>query len=80
MSEYITAKQKMLFKDRFGIVSVTPDNLIHGHAPNIKSAINRKEYFKNQLLFIYRDKYEFEINSTSRHFGTVTLICKKHGK
>lgn len=80
MSEYITAKQKMLFKNRFGIVAVTPDNLIHGHVPNIKSAINRKEYFKNQLLFIYGDKYEFEITSTSRHFGTVTLICKKHGR
>ena len=29
MSECITTKQKMLFKDRFGIVSVTSDNLIH---------------------------------------------------
>lgn len=79
-SEYKTAREKMLFNTKYGIVSVTPDNLIHGHMPTIRAAINRKEYFKNQLLFLYDNKYDFEIESTDRHKGRVTLICPIHGK
>ena len=79
-SEYMAAKTKMLFKTRYGLVSFTPDNLIHGHMPGIKSAVNRKEYFKNQLLFLYDSKYDFIITSTDRHKGYVTLICPVHGE
>lgn len=63
-----------------GLVSVNPDNLIHGHIPTIRVAVNRKEYFKNQLLFLYDNKYDFEIDSIDRHKGRVTLICPIHGK
>lgn len=79
-SEYVAMKQKMLFNTQYGIVSVNPDNLIHGHMPTIRVAINRKDYFKNQLLFLYDNKYDFEIDSTDRHKGRVTLICPIHGK
>lgn len=79
-SEYIRAREKMLFNTQYGLVSVTPDNLIHGHEPNIRSAVNRKEYFKNQLLFLYDNKYDFIIDSTDRHRGRVILICPIHGK
>lgn len=79
-SEYVAMKQKMLFNTRYGLVSVNPDNLIHGHIPTIRTAVNRKEYFKNQLLFLYDNKYDFEIESTDRHKGRVTLICPIHGK
>ena len=79
-SEYVKAQEKMLFNTKYGLVSVTPDNLLHGHEPNIRSAINRKDYFKNQLLFLYDNKYDFEIESTDRHKGRVTLICPIHGK
>lgn len=79
-SEYIKAKEKMLFNTKYGLVSVTPDNLLHGHDPNIRSAVNRKEYFKNQLLFLYNNKYDFIIDSTDRHNGRVTLICPIHGE
>lgn len=80
MSEYQKAQSKMLFNTKYGLISATPDNLIHGHAPNIRSAINRKEYFKNQLLFLYDNKYDFIIDSTDRHKGRVTLICPIHGE
>lgn len=78
-SEYRTMKEKMLFKTKFGIVAISPDALLHGHTPNIRSAINRKDYFKNQLLFIYGNKYQFKITSTDRHSGKVGIICPKHG-
>ena len=79
VSEYVNAREKMLFKDKFGIVSMTPDNLMSGHLPTIRSAINRKEYFKNQLLYIYGDKYQFNITSTDRNCGRIELICPIHG-
>lgn len=79
-SEYEAMKKKMLFNTKYGLVSVNPDNLVHGHAPTIRTAVNRKEYFKNQLLFLYDNKYDFEIESTDRHKGRVTLICPIHGK
>lgn len=79
-SEYEAMKKKMLFNTKYGLVSVNPDNLVHGHVPTIRVAVNRKEYFKNQLLFLYDNKYDFEIDSTDRHEGRVTLICPIHGK
>lgn len=78
-SEYKKAKEKMLFNTKFGLVNASPDALLHGHMPNIRSAVNRKEYFRNQLKFIYEDKYEFEITSTDRHKGKVGIICPIHG-
>lgn len=79
-SEYIKAKDKMLFNTKYGLVSISPDALLAGHCPNIRSSINRKEYFKNQLLFLYDGKYDFEIESSNRHKGRVSLICPIHGK
>lgn len=79
-SEYEKAQSKMLFDTKYGLVSATPDNLLHGHEPNIRSAVNRKEYFKNQLLFLYDNKYDFIIDSTDRHKGRVILVCPIHGK
>lgn len=79
-SEYVNAKTKMLFETKFGIVSISPDALLSGHMPNIRSAINRKEYFKNQLLYLYDNKYDFIVNSTDRHDGRCILICPIHGE
>ena len=81
LSEYETQKKEMLFRNQFGIVSISPDALLHGHVPNIRSAVNRKDYFKNQLLYLYQDyDYDFIVTSTNRHEGRVTLICPIHGE
>lgn len=79
-SEYEAMKKKMLFNTKFGLVSLNPDNLIHGHSPSVRVAINRKEYMRNQLLYLYDNKYDFEILSTDRHEGKCILICPIHGK
>lgn len=80
VSEYEALQKKMLFDTKFGIVSVNPENLLHGHVPTIRCAIDRKDYIKKQLNYIYSDDdYEFDITSIDRHVGRITLICKKHG-
>ena len=80
-SEYSGMNSKMLFETQFGLVSVTPGNLISkGFMPTIEAAIDRKQYFYNQLKFIYGDKYDFKITETSRHGGKSILICPEHGE
>ena len=80
-SEYEAMKNKMLFNTQFGLVSISPDALMAGHMPNIRSAVDRKDYFRKQLEFLYEGKnYTFEISSTNRHEGRVKLICPIHGE
>lgn len=82
-SEYKAMKEKMLFNTRFGIVSINPDMLMSGHVPSIRSAIDRKDYFKKQLEYLYDGKgYEFDIesSSTDRHKGRVKFTCPIHGE
>ena len=82
-SEYKAMKQKMLFKNRFGLVAINPDALMAGHCPNIRSAVNRKDYFKAQLEYLYEGKgYIFDMNESSadRHKGRVKFICPIHGE
>ena len=82
-SEYKAMKEKMLFNTRFGIVSINPDMLMSGHVPSIRSAIDRKDYFKKQLEYLYDGKgYKFDIesSSTDRHKGRVKFICPIHGE
>lgn len=81
ISEYIKAKDKMLFNTKFGVVTISPDALLSGHCPNIRSAVDRKSYMYNQLKYLYQDySYDFEILSTNRHEGRCNLVCPIHGK
>lgn len=80
VSEYKKAKEKMLFRTRYGVISINPDSLLSGHEPTVRVAVDRKNYMKNQLLVLYGNKYDFEITSTDRHSGKCTLICPKHGR
>lgn len=80
LSEYKSMKEKMIFKTQYGEVSISPDSLLHGHLPNIRSAVNRKDYFKNQLMFLYDGKYDFEVTTSDRHGGKSKLICPIHGE
>ena len=80
VSEYETARKEMLFEDKFGIIKVTPDSLLAGHCPNIRSAVDRKIYFYNMLKDIYGDKYDFIITNTDRKNGRSILICPIHGE
>ena len=80
VGEYKTMKTPTLFETSYGLVKTSFDTLLAGHMPGILSAINRKEYFKNQLKLIYGDKYDFKITSTNRHGGKSILVCPIHGE
>jgi hypothetical protein len=80
LSEYKSAKEKMIFDTMYGPVSISPDALLTGHMPTIRSAVNRKEYFRNQLIFLYDGKYDFKVTTSNRHGGKSILICPEHGE
>ena len=81
VSEYVAAKEKMLFDTQYGLVSASPDALLAGHAPNVRSAIDRKDYVYKQLRYIYQDTdLDFKVTSTDRHGGRCTVICPIHGE
>lgn len=80
ISDYKSAKTKMLFNTKYGIVAISPDSLLSGHIPNIRSAINKKEYMRNQLLDLYNYKYDFKIKNVKRKIGQIILICPIHGE
>lgn len=80
LSEYEAMNKKMLFEDKFGEVSALPSNLISGHLPNIRSAINKKKYFESMLRYIYGNKYDYIIDYVSRKGGKTKLICPIHGE
>lgn len=80
LSEYVNAKTNILFQDKYGIVSISPDSLLAGNTPNIRSAVDRKTYFYNMLKEIYGDAYDFKITTTDRKNGRSILICPIHGE
>lgn len=80
VEDYKSMKNIQLFETQFGLVKTSFDALLSGHMPNIRSAIDRKSYFKNQLNLLYDNKYEFKITNTSRHGGKSILVCPIHGE
>ena len=79
-SEYVSMKTKMLFDTKYGLISIHPDSLLHGHFPSVRGAIDRKDYMRRQLLELYDGEYDFIIDSTDRHSGRIRLICPIHGE
>lgn len=49
-SEYVSATDKILIRNKYGLCSILPNALLSSSAPSITAAINKTEYFKNQLL------------------------------
>lgn len=53
VGRYKSLTQPVLLKDKYGVISLKQANQIFNARPGIKSALNKTEYFMNQL----REKY-----------------------
>lgn len=69
IGEYINNNSDMLVKDKYGILISTPKSLMEGHTPNIRSAKDKTQYFKNQLKDISP-----EIEVTGEYVGNKIKI------
>ncbi len=49
LEEYKRYSEKILVQNKYGICSVLSEYLLNGHAPTIRTAVNKHEYFVNQI-------------------------------
>lgn len=84
VDNFISLDKYVVFKNRYGLIRVKPNNLLNGNTPTIQSSINKNEYFLSMLkennLEAYnslkmlgdyngnKDKIEFE------HEGSIVYI------
>lgn len=60
LSEYINGNCYIFFKDKYGYGKVRAQNLLK-FKPNIRSAINKTEYFINQAREVHGDLYDYSL-------------------
>lgn len=56
ISEFKSYKSKLLCRDKFGLVEISPNSLMDGKLPNQRSAVNYKEYLKASTKGLIRYK------------------------
>lgn len=59
LGEYKGVYNKILCKDKYGEVLMSPPDLLNGNNTNVKSAVNRREYQINQFKEVHGDIYEY---------------------
>ena len=79
IDKYKTLKTKLLVSDSYGLLLVSPDDLLSGSVPTIKSAIDKNEYFINKANSIHGDAYNYSLLDFKSHNKKVNIICKTHG-
>lgn len=79
LSEYINARTSILVKNNFGICSVTPFSLLRGSVPTIRTAVNKQEYFKQQLRYVHGDFYDYSNVVYIDGETKIHIVCGNHG-
>lgn len=73
-------KNNILVKDHFGICNMSKYTLLNKALPNIKSAIDKTDYFINQARKIHGDRYDYSKCVYKKSHEKLCIICKKHGE
>lgn len=80
VSEFTSTKHKVIVKDDLNILyKVNPNDLLNGHTPSIKSAIDKTDYFIKKSKYLHGNKYVYKYSKYENSTKKVTIICKKHG-
>lgn len=81
VGRYEGAYKKILVRTKYGLCLSTPINLLSGMKPDIKSAINKTEYFINMILEKYPiSKYNYSKFIYIHNAKSTTIICPVHGE
>lgn len=78
IGEYKDKKSNILVNTKYGLCQLTPDNLLRGAIPTIKSAINKTEFFINQAKEIHGDKYDYSLVEYKSAKTKILIICEEH--
>lgn len=79
IGEYNGKNKRILTQDKYGICSVEPSNLLKGHCPTIKTAIDQTEYWKNMMKDTRGDNFDYNRVIYISHSDEIEIGCKKHG-
>jgi|688.fasta_scaffold15031_28 hypothetical protein len=77
----VKGHNKIIINDGYGDLEYSYNDLIVNKNTvfNIKSAINKTEYFINKAKEVHGDKYDYSLVEYNYTKSKVKIICKKHG-
>lgn len=78
ISNYISHKDKVKIKTRYGVVEMKANNLLQGKLPTIRGAVNKTDYFINQAKE-FSDKYKYNKVKFVDAYTYITITCYEHG-
>jgi hypothetical protein len=73
---YINCKTPIFVENKYGKCSVVPSFLLSGQGVNIKSALNKTEYFINQAKEVHGDKYDYSLVEYKKGKEKIKIISK----
>ena len=79
ISEYTDIISKLLTVTKFGNIWTTPRDLLDGKIPTIEVAINKTEFWINEMKFERGLQYKYEKVNYINAKTDVVMICHEHG-
>ena len=80
IGEYEGALNKILVETQYGICNCIANNLLNGQFPSIETAINKTEYYLNQIKEIHSNKYDYSKLEYKDAKTKIVIICPEHGE
>lgn len=80
ISEFKTLKDKLKVKTKFGYHICTPQSLLNGNVPTIRSALDPQDFYLRQVTEVHGDKYNYSGVVYKDAKSKVAIVCPKHGE
>lgn len=80
LDDYIEGLVKVKVKDKYGICNCHPYRLLAGAVPCIRTAIDKQEYFLNQVKEIHGDRYDYSKVHYINSLNKISIVCRNHGE
>lgn len=79
IGEYVSAKSKIRIQTKYGLCDIIASDLMKGNTVfNIKSAVNKTEYFINMAKEVHGSKYDYSKTKYINSRDDVMIICPIH--
>lgn len=79
LTEYNGADNNIFLLTKYGECCMSPNRLLAGRVPSIKSAVNKTEYWINSAKDIHGEQYDYSESKYTLSINKIKIICKKHG-
>lgn len=79
IGEYENAHIKILAKNKYGLVNITPNWILSGRGVGIKAALNKTLYFISMAKEKHGDKYDYSKVAYINGRVKIEIICPIHG-